>query len=151
LGILINSIERNMPMRRLPAILAMTLLLPAGCAVTNTTTKPADTGANDASIDDSRVTIRLGESSTLSDGSQLSYTGLINDSRCAPDVQCIWAGDAEIALRWKPARGNAKDVRLHTNPQAGATSTRLGERRLTLVSLERGVAPKATLTINSVH
>jgi hypothetical protein len=152
LGILINSIERNMPMRRLPAILAMTLLLPAGCAVTTTTTKPADTVAERGTfIDDSRVTIRLGESSTLSDGSQLSYTGLINDSRCAPDVQCIWAGDAEIALRWKPARGNAKDVRLHTNPQAGATSTRLGERRLTLVSLERGVAPKATLTINSVH
>ncbi len=85
----------------------------------------------------------------LRDGSMLSYTSLINDSRCAPNVQCVWAGDAEIAVRWKPARGNAQDMRLHTNPQGGSTNARIGDRTLTLVSLERGIGPKATLSIDA--
>ncbi|MEO6154679.1 MAG: hypothetical protein ABIP16_02985, partial [Thermomonas sp.] len=85
-----------------------------------------------------------------SDGSQLSYTSLVNDSRCPPDVQCIWAGDAEIALLWKPAQGSAQDVRLHTSPPGGVTSARIGERTITLVALERGIAPKATLSLRAM-
>ena len=136
-------------MYRLPAILAMILLLPVGCAATDSTTKPADEAANSAGVDDSAVTLGLGQTTLLSDGSKLSYNSLINDSRCAPDVQCIWAGDAEVAIRWKPAHGHAQDMRLHTSPQGGTTSTRIGERLLTLVSLERGIGPKATLSVTA--
>ena len=136
-------------MNRLPALLAMILLLPVACAATDNTTKPADGDAGQPTVDDSHVTLGLGQSTQLSDGSRLSYTSLINDSRCAPDVQCVWAGDAEIALRWKPARGSAQDLRLHTNRQGGATSARIGERTLALLSLERGIGPEATLSITA--
>ena len=136
-------------MNRLSVVLGVALLLPAACAITTNNAKPVANAGNQPSADDSRVTLGLGQSTQLSDGSQLSYTSLIDDSRCPPDVQCIWAGDAEIAMLWKPARGSAQDIRLHTNPQGGATNTRIGERRLILVSLERGIGPKATLSIDA--
>lgn len=138
---------------RLPALLAMILLLPVACASTSTSTDgTSESGtdtANQPTVDDSRVMLNLGQSTQLSDGSELSYTGLIDDSRCAPNVQCVWAGDAEIALRWKPARGSAKDIRLHTNAQGGPTNARIGEHTLTLESLERGIGPKAILRIDT--
>lgn len=137
-------------MNRLPALLAMILLLAVACAATDNTTKPGNGDASQPTEDDSHVTLGLGQSTQLSDGSRLSYTSLVNDSRCAPDVQCIWAGDAEIALRWSPARGSTQDLRLHTNSQGGPTSTHIGERTLTLVSLERGIGPKATLSISAM-
>lgn len=138
-------------MTRLPALLAMILLLPTACAATGNAVKKSDGTTSQPAVDDSRVTLGLGQRTRLSDGSQLSYTHLINDSRCAPDVQCVWAGNAEIALRWTPARGSAQDIRLHTSPQGGATNTRIGDRTLTLVSLERGIAPKATLSITAAE
>ncbi len=133
----------------LPALIVMTLLLPVACVSTANTSDHSTDTANQPTIDDGRVTLGLGQSARLSDGSQLSYTSLINDSRCAPNVQCIWAGDAEIALRWKPVRGNALDIRLHTNSQGGATSSPIGERTLILVSLDRGIGPKAVLSVEA--
>lgn len=134
-------------MTRLPALLAMILLLPVGCAAVGNTAEPPRSDTSQP-VDESRFTLGLGESTQLSDGSQLSYTSLVNDSRCPPNVQCIWAGDAEIVLRWNPAHGTTQDLHLHTSPQGGATSARIGERTLTLVSLERGIGPKATLSIS---
>lgn len=136
-----------------PALIAMIFLLSAGCATTGNTANTGDTSKHTAenadprTVDDSRVTLGLGQEAQLSDGSRLSYTSLIDDSRCPPDVQCVWAGDAEIELRWKPARGSAQNLRLHTSKQGGATSAKIGGRTLSLVSLERGIAPKATLSI----
>ncbi len=134
-------------MIRLPAILAMILLMPVGCAAVGNAAEPPPSDTSPP-VDDSRITLGLGESTQLKDGSRLSYTSLVNDSRCAPNVQCIWAGDAEIALLWKPIRGSTQELHLHTNAQGGATSARIGARTLTLVSLERGIGPKATLSIS---
>lgn len=135
-------------MNHLPTLLAMILLLPTACATNGSPTHRAE-GADHPATADSNVTLGLGQTSVLNDGSRLSYTSLVNDSRCAPDVQCIWAGDAEIALQWTPAHGSAKALRLHTSPRGGPTSTRIGERILTLVSLERGIRSEASLTITS--
>ena len=135
-------------MTRLPLFLAMFLLLPAACATTDNAASPTVAGSV-PTHDDSRFVLGLGQSVALSDGSQLSYTSLINDSRCPQDVQCVWAGDAEIVLRFKPARGTAHDMRLHTSQQGGATRTSIGQRTLTLVGLARGIAPAATLTITA--
>ena len=140
---------------RLPALLAMILLLPVACASTSTSMNNTSAAGTDTAtqptVDDGRVILNLGQNTQLSDGSELSYTALIDDSRCAPNVQCVWAGDAEIALRWKPKRGSAQDIRLHTSPQGGATSAPIGERMLTLVSLERDIGPKATLSIEATQ
>jgi hypothetical protein len=95
------------------------------------------------------LTLRMGQPARLGDGGQLTYTQLIDDSRCPPGVQCAWEGSAEIALRWQPARGGARDLRLHTNPRSGPTSATLGDRTLVLVALERGITPKATLELRA--
>lgn len=138
-------------MTRIARLLALALL--AGCAATPATDAPpaAGTGtsepAADTVADGSEVRLGLGASARLADGSRLHYLRLVNDSRCPPDVQCVWAGDAEIALRWQPARGRAQDIALHTTSMRGNNDARIGERRVTLVALARGIAPAATLRI----
>ena len=76
-----------------PLLIACGLL--AGC-----TTVPAANQPSASTIaDGSDVQLGIGETARLADGSRLSYLRLVNDSRCPPGVQCVWAGDAEIALR----------------------------------------------------
>ena len=90
------------------------------------------------------------ESVTLADHSQLRYVRLVADSRCPPDVQCIRAGDAEIALQWTPATGATQDFSLKTPPEQ-PHSRDLDRRRLTLLSLDRGDAPQAQLRIDRIN
>lgn len=94
--------------------------------------------------------IAMGEQLQLDDGSRLTYLHLLNDSRCPPEVQCVWAGDAEIQLRWQPERGSAQLFSLHTQPLRGkgSNSVTLGGLNIRLQALERGPAPKATLGIS---
>lgn len=90
-----------------------------------------------------------GETATLADGGTLRYERLVNDSRCRPDVQCIWAGDAEVAFAWTPRGAATERFTLHTKPDAGVHPLDAG-RRLRLVSLARGDAPVATLQVDPV-
>ena len=84
----------------------------------------------------------------LAGGGTLRYLGLANDSRCAPEVQCVWAGDAEVAMEWTPQGAAAARFSLHTTP--GRTEHALGAgRRLHLLALRRGAAPTATLRVDS--
>jgi hypothetical protein len=140
-------------MRLFSHLLALTLL--AGCAATPAASSshpeapmPPPTAPTPPPAARTFV-LGVGDTATLEDGSHLSYLRLVNDSRCPPGVQCIWAGDAEIALRWQPAHGPAQDASLHTNPlpERGSTDAILGTWRIRLESLERGVAPKATLRV----
>lgn len=123
--------------------LACVPLLLAACAALPNGASPA--------ADGSTVSLGLGQSTLLADNSLLTYSRLVNDSRCAPDVQCVWEGDAEIALQWRPAGGSAQEVRLHTTTKVGPNTAPAGERRITLVSLERGIAPKASLRIDHAN
>jgi hypothetical protein len=101
-------------------------------------------------------TVQAGQPFDLAPGAQvalasagtLRYLGLVNDSRCAPDVQCVWAGDAEVAMEWMPQGGTAARFSLHTTP--GRTEHALDPgRRLHLVALQRGPAPTATLRVDA--
>lgn len=125
-------------MRRIAPLLAVILL--AGCAALPNGTSPAADGGT--------VTLGIGQSTLLADNSLLTYTRLVDDSRCAPDVQCVWEGDAEIALQWRAAAGGTQELRLHTSPKGGATSARAGNRSITLVALDRGIAPRASLRVD---
>ena len=122
-------------------------LLLAAALLTGCATAPASDPAADTVADGSEIRLGIGENARLADGSRLAYLRLVDDSRCPPDVQCVWAGDAEIALRWQPASGGARDLALHTNATPGPTSARLGERKVALVALQRGIAPVATLRV----
>ena len=88
-----------------------------------------------------------GAQATLAGGGTLRYVGLVNDSRCAPDVQCVWAGDAEIALAWTPPGAATARLSLHTTPGRAAQALDAG-RTLRLVALQRGPAPAATLQVD---
>lgn len=126
---------------------AFLLSLLAGCAATpGSDDATASEGA--AVSNEGRFQLGLGESKRLADRSTLSYTGLIDDSRCPPNVQCVWEGNAEIALQWRAPGKGTQDIRLHTSPRGGSQSTTIGGQVLTLVSLERGIAPKATLELS---
>lgn len=84
----------------------------------------------------------------LAGGGTLRYVGLVNDSRCAPDVQCVWAGDAEVALEWAPQGAAAERFSLHTTPARTEHALDAG-RRVHLVALQRGAAPMATLRVDA--
>ena len=126
-------------MRLLIAIAAIAL-----AACTTTGAQPADTNTV---ADGASIQLAPGESATLADDSRLDYVKLDGDSRCRPDVQCVWAGDATIAMRWTPASGAAQAFELHTtlDPKSFDTDT----RTITLTALERGDAPKATLQVDA--
>jgi hypothetical protein len=127
-------------MRLLTAFAALTL---AAC-----TTAPTASTATRVS-DGSSIQLAPGQSAQLADDSRIDYMKLVSDSRCRPDVQCVWAGDATIAMRWTPASGAAQDFELHTT--LGPKSFAAGQRTITLQSLERGDAPKATLQVDPKH
>ena len=88
-----------------------------------------------------------GAQATLADGGTLRYLALVNDSRCRPDVQCIWAGDAEIRIEWTPPGGAAARFSLHTLPASSRHALDAG-RVLRLIALGRGPAPVATLQVD---
>jgi hypothetical protein len=114
-------------------------------ACTTTGAQPVNTVADGTSI-----RLAPGQSATLADNSRLDYVKLDNDSRCRPDVQCVWAGDAVIVMRWTPANTmTAQDFVLHTT--LDPKSFTAGNRTITLTALERDDAPKATLQVEAAH
>lgn len=97
---------------------------------------------NDSSFD-----LAPGQQVALDDGSKLRYDRLIQDSRCRPDVRCVWAGDAIVAFVWAAKNGSEKSFELHTGLEP--RSYVFGSRKLALQSLTRGDAPTATLKLSS--
>ena len=94
--------------------------------------------------------LSAGETVFLPDGSRLDYARLVADSRCRPGVQCIRQGDADIELRWQPAKGNAIMATLNSDPrnrQQAPSRTGLGPWRIRLQSLDWSTPPVATLEI----
>ena len=88
-----------------------------------------------------------GDTTPLADGSQLRYLRMVNDSRCMPDVQCIWEGDAELSFQWQKNGGGQETFSLHSSGRIGEKDRMLGTQRLTLLSLARGAAPEARLRL----
>jgi hypothetical protein len=56
--------------------------------------------------------MKVGESITVGE-LRLTFRAVEGDSRCPTDVVCVWAGDAEIALKIEQA-GKAAVAALHT-------------------------------------
>lgn len=129
--------------RNLKRLLAGCALLPlAACTMV-----AAAPGTSRVVEDGRQYVLHPGEQLTLADQGRVRYLRLVNDSRCAPDVQCIWAGDAEVAFEWTPARGQAQGFSLHTG--VAPRDQAVGTRRLALVSLARGPAPAATIRLDA--
>lgn len=67
-------------------------------------------------------------------GVDVTLTKLVNDSRCAANAICIWAGDATITVRFAKG-GQTSDVTLHTNAASGANTATYGGVEFRLVGL----------------
>ena len=76
-------------------------------------------------------TLKLGETLTLRDWS-LTFVRVVSDSRCPPKVNCVWAGDAKLALRVKRGR-SSQMLELHTTLEPRSALV-LGQR-VTLIGL----------------
>lgn len=126
-------------MFRYPVSLALATLL-GGCAIHSNGSLHATDGATIALVPGQTVTL-------ANSGGSLRYVHLVNDSRCAPEVQCVWAGDAVIALRWVPIEGAARELQLHSNTTAGPNHADLDARRVTFIALTRQ-SGEATLLVS---
>jgi hypothetical protein len=58
--------------------------------------------------------LRVGETSILSaEGLTVKFAGMLGDSRCPPNVQCFWAGNARIAIE-VAQQGSSSRLELNT-------------------------------------
>ena len=129
-------------MPALHTVLAAAALSLAACS---SVASSGDAAGGAAIADGSTFQLQPTQVVTLADQSTLRYERVVNDSRCQPDVQCVWAGDAEVAFTWRSAGGGRDAFSLHTGK--GDKSHQLGDRVVTLVALDRGTAPGATLQV----
>lgn len=93
------------------------------------------------------IALQTGERISLPGDAALRYIGVSADARCPPGMQCIRAGDADVAFEYTPAGGAPVAVGLNF-PESPAA--RLGEWQLRLLSLEFGEAPAATVQVDPV-
>jgi hypothetical protein len=121
---------------------ALALLALAACASTAT-----GTAGKPGPADGDTFGMVPGATVSLPGEGTLHYARLVADSRCMPDVQCIWAGDAEVAFEWRPAGGAVDAFSLHTHK--GDKSHRIGRHLVSLVELARGDAPEARLALGA--
>jgi hypothetical protein len=128
------------------SLLLLSAMLPLSLAACASGTA-GEAGSAATVADAAPFTLRPGERAVLADASSLQYVRLVNDSRCAPDVQCVWAGDAIVAFLWTPANGTAQEFELHTGLEP--RSRAIGARMLTLKALARGAQPQATLQVDA--
>ncbi|MEW6652714.1 MAG: hypothetical protein AB1394_04500 [Bacteroidota bacterium] len=59
------------------------------------------------------ATLKAGDAVLLNNEMLVTFTGIVQDSRCPIDVICVWQGDAEIKLKLSKGSFN-KEVILHT-------------------------------------
>lgn len=83
------------------------------------------------------VTLHVGQEAAIQ-GKDLAvrYTRLVSDSRCRPDMTCIWQGEATLAfLLSEPGRGESTTAELHSGPRTGPQATSFAASRVELVSV----------------
>ena len=90
------------------------------------------------------MVLQPGESVSLPDGAALRHLGVSADSRCLPDVQCIRAGDADVALAYTSRDAASRSITINTD----APAADVGGWHLRLLSLEFGASPRVTLQVD---
>lgn len=83
------------------------------------------------------VTLRLGQEAAVQ-GKDLTvrYVRVVSDSRCRPNMTCIWQGEATLAFLLKePGRGEGTTAELHSGPRTGPQETTFAASRVELVSV----------------
>lgn len=74
----------------------------------------SDSGSQAVADLDDTVRVGLGQQASTRDGRlTLTYVKLIAESRCPPNANCVWQGDAAVQLEAR-AGGATADVTIHT-------------------------------------
>ncbi|HEX6308195.1 MAG TPA: hypothetical protein VFZ69_08415 [Longimicrobiales bacterium] len=68
------------------------------------------------------VLLRLGESALIDDTVRLLFRSVEADSRCPLNVQCVWAGDAQIRLDAAGSTSAWQALELHSNVEPRAAT-----------------------------
>jgi len=68
----------------------------------------------------------------------LRFTEVLEDSRCPTQVECVWTGQARIAISVQPDGGGQTNVEFNTNPAPGQTvkAATVGPYSVELASLD---------------
>lgn len=74
-----------------------------------------------------------GAVASLVDGATMRYASLVEDSRCPPDVQCVWAGTVRVAVEITSGAETRTDTLDLTRPPR---STRVGEWTVRFVAFD---------------
>lgn len=87
--------------------------------------------------------LQVGGSATLEGGLWITFGSVMEDSRCPTDVQCVWEGNAEIAIEVGTADEPAVLLRLNTNT-GFATEATFRSYTISLIDLQPypSTAPK---------
>lgn len=96
----------------------ITLLLLAAAAACAPPTAPATIRAEPGAV----FTLAVGQEAAVGDSLRIRFVGVAADSRCPIDVQCVWAGDAQLRLLIRQRSGAERQVELHTALDPRATS-----------------------------
>ncbi len=82
------------------------------------------------------VVLGVGEGVQTTDGNLgIRFVEVTDDSRCATDVVCVWAGNGQVAIRLEPVNGSPVDEELNTNQAVGPREILFSGYTLELVSL----------------
>jgi hypothetical protein len=60
------------------------------------------------------VSLRAGREASVA-GLKIRFESVADDSRCPQGVTCVWAGNAEVVLKVKAAKGETATIKLNTN------------------------------------
>ena len=93
------------------ALLVVTI---AACSSSTTAdvSAPAQTNTTTTQREVGKATMKIGDSIVMGE-LRLTFRSVEGDSRCPIDAACVWAGDAEIALKIEQAN-RAAVAALHT-------------------------------------
>jgi hypothetical protein len=72
------------------------------------------------------------------EGLRIHFDEVLEDSRCPARVECVWTGQARIAVIVQPLEGPPKTLAFNTNPAPGQNvqTAQVGEYVIKLASLE---------------
>ena len=114
---------------------ALLALIVTGCAGSETPLSNDPTEATVVSQIGQTFDLKPGQTARVGgDGLLIGFRGVANDSRCAVDVQCVWAGDAEARISATTRGAQWTPLVLHTGVEP--RSAEFQGRRITLVELK---------------
>lgn len=113
-------------------LLVLLSFVAASCRGTSAPAGDADSQSQAVIADGDTIRLFEGESVRVQPaGTLVAFDSVISDSRCRPDVTCVWAGSVRVRLTLAMNAGAGIVAELETN--AEPRSVRVGTQRFTLL------------------